>query len=65
MNDDKIAEIRAHHAAEVAAEAAAWAAARRRGRRQTAEEAKQSSELLRICREIEAGRDPYPEEDGR
>lgn len=28
-------------------------------------EAAQADELRRICREIEAGRDPYPEEDGR
>jgi hypothetical protein len=25
----------------------------------------QAEELRRVCREIEAGRDPYPEEDGR
>ena len=29
------------------------------------EKAAQAKELRRICREIEAGRDPYPEEGGR
>ena len=49
-----------------AAEAAAWetrTAAYISSR--DAARAAQADELRRICQEIEAGRDPYPEEDGR
>ena len=51
-----------------AAEAAVWAAraaARAEAAARKKETAAQATELRRICREIEAGRDPYPEEDGR
>ena len=41
--------------------AAAWSAAAAGEK----EKAAQAKELRRICREIEAGRDPYPEENGR
>jgi hypothetical protein len=53
-------------AAAAAAEAAAWetrTAAYISSR--DAARAAQADELRRICQEIEAGRDPYPEEDGR
>jgi Tfp pilus assembly PilM family ATPase len=33
--------------------------------RMKAKEAELENELVRVCTEIEAGRDPYPEEDGR
>lgn len=49
-------------AADWAARAAAAAARSAAGKK---EQAAQATELRRICREIEAGRDPYPEEDGR
>ena len=51
-----------------AAEAAwaAWASAEAaRAAARKKEKAAQAKELGRICREIEAGRDPYPEEDGQ
>lgn len=54
-----------------AAEAAAWGAwAVARAAEASASAGKkaraaQTRELRRVCREIEAGRDPYPEEDGR
>jgi hypothetical protein len=60
------AEAEAASAAAAAAEAAAWetrTAAYISSR--DAARAAQADELRRICQEIEAGRDPYPEEDGR
>lgn len=55
----------AANTAEVAA-AADWAAlARGTAAAVENERTAQAEELRRICREIEAGRDPYPEEGGR
>lgn len=54
-------ELAAARAAAEAAAAATWAAAETAAKA----EAAQSVELRRVCRETEAGRDPYPEEGGR
>lgn len=54
------AEAAAAAAARAASAAAAWAADAH-----DAERSAQADELRRVCTEIEAGRDPYPEEDGR
>ena len=56
-----LAEAGAARAARVARAATAAAAAT--AATTAAARAEQSAELLRICREIEAGKDPYPEGD--
>ena len=55
----------AEEAAEWASEAAAAAVAAALAAVSAAANDAQSAELRRLCREIEAGRDPYPEENGR
>jgi len=58
------AREKAGNAAAAARAAAATEAAEREAARAAVSDA-QATELRRVCREIEAGRDPYPEEDGR
>lgn len=60
------ARIRAREAAAVASSKARWATWEV-GTEDTADTVRdaQHAEFRRICCEIEAGRDPYPEEDGR
>ena len=58
----EVAEAASWAAAAAEAAAADWSARAAAGKK---EKAAQAKELRRICREIEAGRDPYPEENGR